>query len=73
MTTSHETSEPSIIEQLAVRKTYISSTECLNILGITRQTFCLWVRDGKLKACRIGNGYAVDPVYLSAWLRAREV
>jgi Helix-turn-helix domain len=68
----HET-PPTIIDQLASRKTYVSSTEAIGILGITRQTFCLWVRQGKLKACRIGNSYMVDPIYLSAWLRAREV
>jgi hypothetical protein len=68
-----ETAQPTIIEQLAARKTYVSSTECLGILGITRQTFCLWVRTGKRKAPRLGNAYVVDPVYLSGWLKAREV
>ena len=68
-----ETTPPTIIEQLANRKSYVSSTECLDILGITRQTFCLWVRAGKLAAIRIGNSYMVDPVYLALWLRAREV
>jgi hypothetical protein len=68
----HETA-PTIIDQLAARKSYVSSTECLDILGITRQTFCLWVRTGKLKALRLGNAYVVDPIYLSGWLRAREV
>lgn len=72
MPKSHESATlPTIIDQLASRKTYVSSTECLDILGITRQTFCLWVREGKLKALRIGNAYVVDPVYLSQWLMAR--
>jgi hypothetical protein len=69
----HETPQLTIIDQLAARKTYVPSTECLSILGISRQTFCLWVRKGKLQAIRLGNAYVVDPVYLSAWLRAREV
>jgi excisionase family DNA binding protein len=73
MTTSHETSTPTIIQQLSVRKSYVSSTEAIGILGVTRQTFCLWVRQGKLAAIRIGNAYMIDPAHLAAWLRAREV
>jgi hypothetical protein len=68
----HETTQPTIIEQLAARKTYVGSTEAIGILGITRQTFCLWVREGKLAALRIGNAYVVDPAVLSAFLRARQ-
>lgn len=64
---------PTIIDQLAVRKTYVTSTEAISILRITRQTFCLWVREGKLAALRIGNAYVVDPVVLCAFLRARQV
>jgi excisionase family DNA binding protein len=62
-----------IIEQLEARKTYVSSTEAIDILGITRQTFCLWVREGKLAALRIGNAYKVDPAHLAGFLRARLV
>jgi hypothetical protein len=72
MPTSHKTA-PTIIEQLAARKSYVSSTKAISILGIARQTFCLWVREGNLTAIKIGNAYMVDPVYLSAWLRAREL
>jgi hypothetical protein len=73
MTPSHETTQPTIIQQLSIRKTYVTSTECLDILRITRQTFCLWVRQGKLAAIRLGNTYVVDPVVLSSFLRARQV
>jgi hypothetical protein len=69
----HETAQPTIVDQLAARKTYVSSTEAIGIMDITRQTFCLWVRQGKLAAIRIGNAYMVDPTHLSAWLRAREI
>jgi excisionase family DNA binding protein len=65
--------QPTIIDQLSTRKTYVSSTEAIDILGITRQTFCAWVRQGKLAAVRIGNAYMVDPSVLSSWLRARQV
>jgi hypothetical protein len=64
---------PTIIEQLDARKTYVGSTEAIGILGITRQTFCLWVRKGKLAALRIGNAYMIDPSVLAAFLRARQV
>jgi excisionase family DNA binding protein len=73
MANSHETPQSTIIRQLAERKTYVPSTECLVILGITRQTFCEWVRAGILPAIRAGNRYLVDPSVLSSWLRAREV
>jgi excisionase family DNA binding protein len=69
----HDTIQPTIIDQLSARKTYVSSTEAIDILGITRQTFCLWVRQGKLAAVRIGNAYMVDPSVLSSWLRAHQV
>jgi hypothetical protein len=69
----HTTTQPTIIEQLATRKTYVSSTEAISIIGITRQTFCLWVRQGKLAAFRIGNTYMVDAVVLSGFLAARQV
>jgi excisionase family DNA binding protein len=69
----HEIAQQTIIEQLTARKTYVSSTEAIGILGITRQTFCLWIRQGKLSALRIGNAYMVDPAHLSAFLRARQV
>jgi excisionase family DNA binding protein len=67
------TSQLTIIEQLTTRKTYVPSTEAISILGITRQTFCLWVREGKLKAIRIGNAYKIDPAHLAAWLSARQL
>ena len=70
--TVHSTA-PTIIEQLNARKTYVSSTEAIVILGITRQTFCLWVREGKITALRIGNAYKVDPSHLAAFLNARLV
>jgi hypothetical protein len=71
MTPAHETTQPTIIQQLAVRKTYVTSTEAIGILRITRQTFCLWVRQGKLAAIRLGNAYVVDPVTLASFLTAR--
>jgi excisionase family DNA binding protein len=73
MPKSNETSQLTIIEQLATRKTYVSSTDAISILGITRQTFCHWVREGKLKATRIGNAYKIDRAHLAAWLSARQV
>jgi excisionase family DNA binding protein len=69
----HKIACPTIIEQLEVRKSYVRSTEAISILGITRQTFCLWVRSGKLTALRIGNAYMVDPADLTTFLRARLV
>jgi hypothetical protein len=73
MANSHESPQPTRIQQLSVRKTYVPSTECLAILGITSQTFCLWVRQGKLQALRIGGRYVVDPTTLAVFLRSRQM
>lgn len=62
-----------IVDQLRQRKSYINSTEAISILGVTRATFCGWVRSGKMPAIRLGGGYVVDPQVLSAWLEARRV
>ena len=69
----HETARPTIIDQLATRNTCASSTECVDILGIARRTFCQWVKEGNLQAVRIANPYKIDLAYLSEWLRSRRV
>lgn len=63
----HET----IIEWLLRRTSYIPATEALEILGVTRNTFCAWIRRGKLPAFRIGNSYKLDPRELAMWLQKR--
>lgn len=61
----------SIIETLRARKGYVSSTEAMSILGVTRQTLCRWVAEGRIQAVRIGNSLKFDPSHLAAWLEAR--
>jgi hypothetical protein len=43
--------QPSIIDQLRQRKTYLKTTEVMTIFGVTRATLYGWVRSG-----------AIDPV-----------
>jgi len=43
-----------IIDQLRARKGYVSSTETIAILGMTRQMLCCWVTEGRIPAVRIG-------------------
>jgi excisionase family DNA binding protein len=61
-----------IIESLLRRTSYVSTTEALEILGLTRNTFCAWVRRGTLPALRIGNSYKLDPREFAAWLQERQ-
>jgi hypothetical protein len=61
-----------LIAQLRERKSYLSTTEVLAILGCTRNTLCGWVRAGKLSATRLpDNRYVFDPVVLAQWLSSR--
>jgi hypothetical protein len=74
---SHETAQ-TIVEQFAARKTYLSSTEVIEIIrssaspgrpsavGARGQAQGLQDRERR-------NAYMVDPVYLAAWLKAREL
>lgn len=62
-----------IIDQLRARKGYVTSTETMSILGVTRQTLCRWVAEGRITAIRIGSAYKFDPVYLAAWLEVRQI
>lgn len=64
---------PTIIEQLKQRTSFVSSTEALGIIGTTRKTLCAWVRRGTISAFRVGNAYVFDPIELARWLAARRV
>jgi predicted DNA-binding transcriptional regulator AlpA len=50
-----ETTQPTIIDQLRQRKGYLSTTEVMAILGVTRGTIWVWDRSGSLGAIRIGK------------------
>jgi excisionase family DNA binding protein len=43
----------------------IDSKEVMNILGISRPTFAVWLRDGKIKPCRrAGKRWRFDRAYI---------
>jgi excisionase family DNA binding protein len=67
------TEKTTIIDRLRARKGYISSTETMGILGVTRQTLCRWVTEGRIQAVRIGNALKFDPLHLVAFLEERLV
>lgn len=73
MTTTHEAARPTIINQLRDRQSYLSGTEVMALLGISRNALCRWVRSGLIPAIRIGKDNRFDPACLSAWLEARQV
>jgi len=62
-----------IIDDLRRRRGYVSSTETMAILGVTRQTLCRWVNAGTITAVRIGKDNKFDPAHLAAWLEQRQI
>jgi len=49
----------------------VSSREAAAILGIHKETLYRWVKDGTLRATRIGGRVKFDPGTLVEYLRAR--
>jgi excisionase family DNA binding protein len=64
--------EMNLIDQLRERKTFLSTVEVMDLLRITRNTLCDWVRRGRLIAVRVGNAYLYDPQMLADWLEGRK-
>jgi excisionase family DNA binding protein len=44
----------------------------MELLLVTRNTLCEWVRTGRLAAIRVGNAYLYDPQVLADWLTKRQ-
>jgi excisionase family DNA binding protein len=68
-----DNTQPSIIDQLRQRKTYLNTTEVMTIFGVTRATLCGWVRSGAIGAIRIGKDNKFDPATVSQFLEARQL
>ena len=73
MTRFESVSDRTIIDKLRGRKSYVPSTEVMEILNVTRQTLCGWVRSGTISAVRIGKSNMFDPGTLAGWLEARQL
>jgi excisionase family DNA binding protein len=67
----HETAQPSIIDQLKLRRTYMRTKEVMEILDVTRGTLCQWVREGAINAVRMGKENKFDPAEVVRYLSAR--
>jgi excisionase family DNA binding protein len=61
-----------LIDQLRDRESFLSTVEVMDLLRITRNTLCNWVRCGRLTAVRVGNAYLYDPQMLADWLEGRK-
>jgi excisionase family DNA binding protein len=68
-----DTAPTTIIDQLRNRKTFLETHEVMNILGVTRDTLCAWVRQGRIQAVRIGKANKFDPATLVYWLQDRTI
>ena len=60
-----------LIKHLRRRRTYLSTRE-MELLHVTRNTLCAWVRRGRVTAIRIGNRCVFDPHLLADWLGKRQ-
>lgn len=61
-----------LIEDLRQRENYLTSKEVMELLQVTRNTLCHWVRARRMVAIRGGNGYRYDPRVMADWLSKRE-
>lgn len=61
-----------LIEELRHRRTYLSTREVMDLLQVTRNTLCAWVRRGRIPAIRVGKGYVFDPHLVADWLGKRQ-
>jgi excisionase family DNA binding protein len=60
-----------IITRLRARQSYLSTVEVMELLLVSRQTLCGWVRAGTIPATRVGSGNVFDPLALASRLEAR--
>jgi excisionase family DNA binding protein len=67
----HETAQLTIIDQLKQRRTFMRTTEVMELLDVTRGTLCQWVRKGAIAAVRIGKDNKFDPAEVVRYLTAR--
>lgn len=67
----HETAQLTIIDQLKQRRTYMRTTEVMELLDVTRGTLCGWVRSGTIAAVRIEKDNKFDPAEVARYLTAR--
>jgi excisionase family DNA binding protein len=66
-----KTAPPSLVAQLKLRTSLVTSTEVMEILGVSRNTLCAWVTTRKIPALRIGKDNKFDPVALAHWIEER--
>jgi len=72
--TKLEVPQNTIIGHLRRTTKYLTSTDVLAILPITRATLCKWCRASKLPHFRLpDHSYIFDPVQLADWMLEREI
>jgi excisionase family DNA binding protein len=63
-----------VFEYLRGRVTLLITTEVMNLLGVSKNTLCKWVRECGLPAFRMpDHSYRFDPVQLLQWLENRQL
>jgi len=70
--TKHATTPNTISAHLLSQPRLLSTTEVIDLLGVTRHTLCAWARASKIPAVRLpDNSYAFDPGALASWIEGR--
>jgi excisionase family DNA binding protein len=59
-----------LVSRLKARTAYLSGSEVMSLLGVSRNALCRWVRTGKLPAIRIGKDNRFAPLQLAGWIEA---
>jgi excisionase family DNA binding protein len=60
-----------LLDDLRSRPGYMTTTEVMALLGVTRQTLCRWLSETTPRipgVLKMGAGYLFDPSALAGWL-----
>lgn len=45
----------------------------MGVLGVSRNTLCRWVREGKLVAIKVGKNYRFDGSVVADWIESHQM
>jgi len=73
MIDTHVVPSATLVSRLKAHTAYLSGSEVMSLLGVSRNALCRWMRTGKLPAIRIGKDNRFDPAALAGWLEAHQM
>ena len=73
MTNIPDTLPSTIFDQLRSRTNFLTGSEVMALIGVSRNALCKWVRAGLIPAVRIGKDNRFDPIQLAIWITAHQM